>query len=205
MMAKGSLYIVSAPSGAGKTTLVARLLEATSEVEASVSYTTRTPRKSERSGVEYHFIDQAGFLAMIEKGVFLEYAQVFDHFYGTSRDAVFERLRAGVDVILEIDWQGAQQVRALMPDSIGIFILPPSREALRERLQKRGQDPESVIERRMNDAIREMSHYDEFDYIVINDDFEAALEALRSIFIANRQQRARQIRRRPKLFQALLS
>lgn len=204
MTATGSLYIVAAPSGAGKTTLVTRLLEITPQVEVSVSHTTRPPRPGERDGVNYHFVDEAAFEALVREDAFLEHARVYDQHYGTRRETVLERLCAGVDVILEIDWQGARQVRSRMPDCRTIFILPPSRQTLRQRLRHRG-DPERVIERRMAAAVAEMSHYAEFDYLIVNDDFDAALDALRSIFIANRQRCAEQLRRQPELFRALLS
>jgi guanylate kinase len=174
-------------------------------VEVSVSHTTRPSRPGERDGVDYYFVDAATFQALVQAGVFLEYAQVFDYYYGTSRHAVAEQLRSGLDVILEIDWQGARQVRARAPEACSIFILPPSRETLRQRLRQRGQDDEAVIERRMCDAVAEISHYDEFDYIVVNDDFERALAALQAIFIARRQRRDCQLLRQRELIQALLS
>lgn len=205
MTAPGSLYIVAAPSGAGKTSLIKRLVECTSGIEVSISHTTRPPRPGEQHGVNYYFVDSEAFQCLINEGVFLEYARVFDHCYGTSRYAVMERLEAGMDVILEIDWQGARQVRALMPNSHTIFILPPSREALRRRLEDRGQDRDTVIERRMRAAVDEISHYQEFNYLIVNDDFDCALEALRAIFIANRQRRELQIRRHGELLKALLS
>ncbi|MFO1371340.1 MAG: guanylate kinase [Candidatus Competibacteraceae bacterium] len=204
-MSAGTLYIVAAPSGAGKTSLVKRLVETTAGVVVSISHTTRSPRPNEKSGIHYHFVAPEVFEAMMAQAEFLEYAQVFDNRYGTSRAAVLELLQAGYDVILEIDWQGARQVRALLPDSLTIFILPPSREALRERLMGRGQDPAEVIERRMASALAELSHYAEFDYLVVNDDFATALEALRAIIIANRQRRAVQLERCKELLQSLLS
>lgn len=205
MTTTGTLYIIAAPSGAGKTSLVRTLVECTPEVEVSVSHTTRPRRPGEQDGVHYHFVDLDTFQSMIKEGVFLEYARVFDNFYGTSRHAVMERLQAGVDVVLEIDWQGAQQVRAVIPKSCTIFILPPSKEALRQRLKKRAQDDEAIIERRMQAAVSEMIHYNEFDYLIVNDDFNTALEALRAIFIANRQRRDIQVLRQRELLQALLS
>jgi guanylate kinase len=201
----GNLYIIAAPSGAGKTSLVKQLLTLTPQVEVSISHTTRPRRPGEQDGVDYYFVDPDTFQALVQEGVFLEHARVFDHFYGTSRYAVMERLHAGIDVILEIDWQGAHQVRARTSRVHTIFILPPSRAALRQRLQHRGQDAEAVIERRMQDAINEISHYHEFDYIVINDDYHGALEALRAIFIANRQLREVQVARHRELLQVLLS
>jgi guanylate kinase len=201
----GNLYIVAAPSGAGKTSLVRQLIESTPNTEVSISVTTRPPRPGEQDGINYRFVDLAEFHALVEKGVFLEYARVFDHFYGTSRQIVQQRLAADVDVVLEIDWQGARQVRVAMPQSKSIFVLPPSREVLRDRLLRRAQDSAEVIERRMRDAISEMSHYEEFDYLVINDDFDTAAEALGAIVLANRQQRAAQVARWGKLLSHLLS
>lgn len=205
MTAAGALYIISAPSGAGKTSLVKKLLETTPQVEVSVSYTTRPPRPGERDGVDYHFVTPAHFQRLLRQEALLEHAQVFDHWYGAGRDAVSERLRRGVDVILTIDWQGARQVKAKAADVCTIFILPPSREILRQRLEQRGQDDPAVIERRMRAAIAEMSHYAEFDYIVVNDDFAEAVEALRAIVLANRQRRDRQLRRQAELLSTLLS
>lgn len=205
MNAQGILYIVSAPSGAGKTSLINRLLAITSGVELSVSYTTRPPRPGEQDGVDYHFIDPHRFQRLLAQEALLEHAVVYDHYYGTGRQTVLDRLAADVDVILEIDWQGARQVRAQLPDSRSIFIVPPSRETLRQRLQNRGQDAAAVIERRMQDAISELSHYHEFDYLIVNDDFDAALDALRAILIANRQLRAAQVARHGKQLSDLLS
>ncbi|WP_221793693.1 guanylate kinase [Oceanobacter mangrovi] len=182
----GTLFIFSAPSGAGKTSLVNALLKTTSHIGVSVSHTTRAPRPGEQDGVAYHFTTVENFQQMIGEGAFLEHAQVFDNFYGTSQQWVESELAAGRDVILEIDWQGAQQVRKLMPKSVSVFIAPPSIEALRERLTNRGQDDAETIERRMRDAQSEMSHYAEYDYLIINDDFDNTLEELRAIVIARR-------------------
>ena len=204
-MTAGILCIVAAPSGAGKTSLVKSLVETTPDVVASVSHTTRPPRPGERDGVHYHFVSLATFEAMIAEGAFLEHARVFGNQYGTSRAAVLSKLQAGLDVILEIDWQGARQVRDQLPDCPSIFILPPSRHALRQRLAGRGQDSAEVIERRMAAALDELSHYAEFDYLVINDRFETALTELRAILIAQRQRRPVQLARHPELFRALLS
>lgn len=205
MIATGTLYIVAAPSGAGKTSLVRSLVECTPGVEVSVSHTTRPRRPGEQEGVDYRFVDPDTFQSMVKEGVFLEYAQVFNHFYGTSRHVVTERLKSGIDVVLEIDWQGARQVRALIPESLAIFILPPSKETLRQRLKSRAQDDNAVIEQRMQAAVSEISHYNEFDYLIVNDDFNVALEALRAIFIANRQRRDKQVLRQGELLQALLT
>ena len=204
-MATGTLYIVAAPSGAGKTSLVKSLVETTPGVVASISHTTRPPRPGEQEGVHYHFVSLPTFTTMIAQGAFLEHAQVFGNCYGTSCAAVLSKLQNGLDVILEIDWQGARQAREQMPDCVGIFILPPSRDALRQRLAGRDQDSAEVIEQRMAAALDELSHYMEFDYLVINDQFETALTELRAIFIAQRQQRTAQLERHPELLRALLS
>jgi guanylate kinase len=202
---QGSLYIFAAPSGAGKTSLVKALVETTADIEVSVSHTTRAPRPGEVDGVNYHFTDVAAFQAMVAQGAFLEHAQVFDNYYGTARANIEQRLAAGVDVILEIDWQGARQVREQFPDSIGIFILPPSRQALEERLRGRGQDGDEVIARRMRDAESEISHYGEFDYLVINDDFATALVELAAIVTAQRLRTRVQAGRHQQMLQALLA
>ena len=204
-MATGNLYIVAAPSGAGKTSLVKSLVETTPGIVASVSHTTRPPRPGEQEGVHYYFVSRAAFEAMVAEGAFLEHAQVFGNRYGTSRAAVLSKLQDGLDVILEIDWQGAQQVRARMPGCLGIFILPPSRDALQQRLAGRGQDSTEVIERRMAASLDELSHYAEFDYLVINDQFETALTELRAIVVAQRQRRTAQLERHPELLRILLS
>ncbi len=203
---QGTLYIISAPSGAGKSSLLRALLDASGdELALSVSHTTRAPRPGEVNGRDYHFIDTGTFRDMIAGGDFLEHAEVFDNFYGTSRAGVQAQLAAGQDVILEIDWQGARQVRKLMPQCIGIFILPPSREALRERLQNRGQDDATVIERRMRDAISEMSHYDEYDYLIINDDFQVARDELTAIVLSRRLRLPVQAGRQAGLLAGLLA
>ncbi|MDZ7828516.1 MAG: guanylate kinase [Halofilum sp. (in: g-proteobacteria)] len=204
-MSIGILYTVSAPSGAGKTSLVGALLEREPGLVLSVSHTTRPRREGEQDGVDYYFVDESGFDEMVNEDAFLEHARVFDNRYGTSRRAVEEQLAAGRDVLLEIDWQGAQQVRERVPDAIPVFILPPSREALAERLQGRGLDSDEVIARRMAAAIDEMSHYNECDYLVVNDDFETALADLQSIVRAGRLQRSRQAERHGDLLNALLA
>jgi len=204
--ASGTLYIVSAPSGAGKSSLVRALLESTgTNLVLSVSHTTRAPRPGERDGHEYHFTSVERFHAMVAAGEFLEHAQVFDNHYGTSREAVATQLAAGRDVILEIDWQGARTVRALMPGAVGIFILPPSRAALAARLAGRGQDSAAVIARRMRDAVSEMSHYNEYDYLIINDVFEQACDELAAIIRARRLRQVTQVQRQAALLAALLA
>ncbi len=178
---RGQLLIVSAPSGAGKTSLIKALMEQDQRVEVSVSHTTRPQRPGEVQGVNYFFISTETFHEMREAGAFFESAEVFGHFYGTSLTQLEARLSDGADVILEIDWQGAQQVRKLLPDSAWLFILPPSLKALKARLQARGQDAEDTIEIRMRAARDEMSHWDEADYLIINDQFDSALEALQAL------------------------
>ncbi len=200
----GTLFIVSAPSGAGKTSLVRALLADDTGVSVSVSFTTRPPRAGEREGIDYHFVERERFLAMIEAGEFLEHAEVFGNYYGTGRMEVASRLAQGSDVILEIDWQGAQQVRQAFPEAVGIFILPPSGEVLRERLNGRGKDAPAVIERRLQAAVEEISHYSEYDFIVINDHFEAALADLRAILRAERLRLSLQAERHQVLLQGLL-
>jgi len=205
MHSQGTLYTISAPSGAGKTSLVAELLKRTAQLSVSISHTTRPMRPGEQDGVNYHFISHEVFQQMLGQTAFLEHAQVFDNFYGTSQAWVESELARGEDVILEIDWQGAQQVRRLMPETIAIFILPPSREALNERLTGRGQDDDRVIQRRMDAAVAEMSHYVEGDYVVINDDFNTALGDLEAIIRARRLQLDKQQDRHDALLAALLS
>ncbi|MBM6550582.1 guanylate kinase [Marinomonas ostreistagni] len=183
---KGNLFILSAPSGAGKSSLYKALLKTDDKVRISVSHTTRAPRAGEEHGREYFFVDVDSFLDMIAEDAFFEHAQVFDNYYGTSKQAIFDTLDQGLDVILEIDWQGARQVRELYPDAIGIFILPPSMAVLEERLTGRGTDSQEVITHRMSKAISEISHYDEYEYVVINDDFDTALAQLQAIFVSQR-------------------
>lgn len=201
---EGVLYIVSAPSGAGKSSLVNALIKRLSFVFLSISHTTRPMRPGEQSGEHYHFVDHDTFQSMAAQGDFLEHAQVFDNFYGTSQSYVERELAKGHDVILEIDWQGAQQVRKLMPNSRGIFILPPSLAALKERLEKRAQDSAEVITRRMRDAVAEMSHYAEYDYLVINDDFYKALDELCAVFVAERMRTSVQVQAQSALLSDLL-
>ncbi|MCL7463087.1 guanylate kinase [Pseudomonas sp. NW5] len=202
--APGTLYIVSAPSGAGKTSLVKALLDSNEQIRVSVSHTTRAMRPGEVDGVNYHFINHDTFRDMRAQDAFLEHAEVFGNFYGTSRHWVEQTLNEGFDLILEIDWQGAQQVRQLMPHAQSIFILPPSQEALRQRLNNRGQDSEEIIETRMREAVSEMSHFHEYDYVVINDQFRHALEDLKAIFRARQLHQPAQRRRHAGLLESLL-
>lgn len=183
---KGSLFVISAPSGAGKTSLVKALVGNVDSIGVSVSHTTRAQRPGEVDGVNYHFTDRDTFQAMIGRGEFLEQAEVFGNLYGTSKTWVEQTLHGGQDVILEIDWQGAQQVRRLLPEAVGVFILPPSREVLRERLTGRGTDAAEVIERRLAQAAEDMSHFAEFDYVIINDLFDRALAELSAVVRAQR-------------------
>ncbi|MCQ9390687.1 guanylate kinase [Pseudomonas viridiflava] len=201
----GTLYIISAPSGAGKTSLVNALIQAQPQIRVSVSHTTRAMRPGEQDGVNYHFVDRAEFTRMIDHGDFLEQAEVFGNLYGTSQSHLQQTLDEGHDLILEIDWQGARQVRAKMPHTRSIFILPPSQQALRQRLTNRGQDSDEIIENRMREAVSEMSHYNEYEYIVVNDDFAGALEDLKSIFRANRLTQQHQEEQYSELFQQLLA
>ncbi len=186
----GHLFVVSAPSGAGKTSLVRALLARLPDVCVSVSHTTRARRPGEQDGVDYHFVDLSTFEAMVAAGAFLEYARVFDNHYGTSRQAVSAQLDAGRDVILEIDWQGARSIREAEPGTLSVFILPPSVAELERRLTARGGDSPTVIVRRMRDAVSEMSHFGEYDFLIINDDFAAAEAALQAVVLAARQRLA---------------
>nr|WP_163501381.1 guanylate kinase [Halomonas socia] len=204
-MSQGTLFIVSAPSGAGKTSLVRALLERLDGLQVSVSHTTRAMRPGELDGVNYHFVETASFEAMIKRGDFFEHARVFDNYYGTSRPAVQALLAAGTDVILEIDWQGARQVREQVAEAESVFILPPSLATLRQRLASRATDDEAVIERRMRDAVSEMSHYDEYDHVIVNDDFATALGDLEALVRAARSRLARVREAQAPLLQALLS
>lgn len=180
---RGRLFVISAPSGAGKTSLVKALLARNPSLAVSVSHTTRPPRPHEFDGREYYFVSIPQFEALVARGAFLEHARVFDNRYGTSRETVERRLAAGTDVVLEIDWQGARQVRQALPESVTIFILPPSRRALEERLTQRRTDSADVIARRLRDAVGDMEHFSEFDYVVVNDRFEQAVEELESILV----------------------
>ncbi|MBT9567266.1 MAG: guanylate kinase [Thiobacillus sp.] len=197
---KGVLYIVSAPSGAGKTSLVKALLKSDQAIRLSVSYTTRAPRPGETDGRDYHFVDRSSFEKMLAEGEFLEHAEVYGNFYGTSKGSIARDLNAGHDVLLEIDWQGAAQVKTHFPDSASIFILPPSFSALRTRLKGRGQDSEEVIERRLAAAAHDVAHADAFDYIMVNDDFDHALLDLVAVTRSVRLEAARQLDRHAMLF-----
>ncbi|WP_289157114.1 guanylate kinase [uncultured Pseudoalteromonas sp.] len=183
---RGNLFILSAPSGAGKSSLITALLKKHADMKVSVSHTTRSPRPGEDNAVHYHFVSADEFKALIAKDDFFEWAQVFDNYYGTSKQAIESQLNAGIDVFLDIDWQGAQQVREIMPSVQTIFILPPSKAELEQRLNNRGQDSAEVIAGRMAKAQSETSHYNEYDYVVVNDDFETALSNIETIVLAQR-------------------
>ncbi|MCK5897768.1 MAG: guanylate kinase [Methylococcales bacterium] len=202
-MNQGTLYIISAPSGAGKTSLIKKLLTEMDDLMVSVSHTTRVKRSEEQTGKDYFFVTREKFEEMRTQKAFLESAQVFDHYYGTSKQSVLENLAQGLDVILEIDWQGAQQIRKMLPDCQSIFILPPSIEVLKTRLESRGQDSEAIIQRRMEDAVIEISHHHEFDYMIVNNVFEEAVFALKSIILSNRFRHSRQKIRLKKLLDGL--
>src|SRR5690554_693326 len=202
---QGTLFVISAPSGAGKTSLVAEMLRQDSQLGVSVSHTTRPMREGEQDGVNYHFVSRDEFEAMIAEGDFLEHADVFGNYYGTSHVWVRETLAKGRDVILEIDWQGAAQVRRLMPECVSIFIVPPSAEVLRERLIGRGTDAPEVIERRLAEAEEECRHAAEFDYLVVNDDFGVALADLLAITRSQRLKMSVQQLRHGKLLAGLVS
>jgi guanylate kinase len=190
----GTLYIISAPSGAGKSSLINVLLaeERSWDVQVSVSHTTRAPRVGESNAEHYHFVDVDSFKSLIEENAFFEWAEVFGNYYGTSRITIEQALQKGTDIFLDIDWQGAQQVRKMMPESVGIFILPPNRDELESRLNKRGQDSTEIIAKRMSQAQSEMSHYNEYDYLIINDNFELASKELSHIVSAQRNKQSKQ-------------
>ncbi|KUJ00670.1 guanylate kinase [Vibrio sp. MEBiC08052] len=206
-MGQGTLYIVSAPSGAGKSSLIAALLEKnpTYAMKVSVSHTTRQPRPGEQDGIHYHFVDKAHFEALIAKGEFLEYAEVFGNYYGTSQVWIENTLKKGIDIFLDIDWQGARQIRQKMPEARSIFILPPSKEELERRLNARGQDNQEVIEKRMSEAQSETSHYSEYDYLIINDEFDAALMDFKAIIRAERLKQDKQAAKYSSMLSELLS
>jgi guanylate kinase len=204
-MIKETIYIISAPSGAGKTSLITKLLETLDDAEMAISHTTRKPREGEVNGKHYHFIDADTFLDGVHNGDFLEHANVFGNHYGTAKNTVEDILEKGIDVILEIDWQGAQQVRDLMPEALSVFILPPSKEELERRLRGRGTDSDEVIAKRLGQSCDDIKHYDEFDYVVINDDFDESVNMLKSIFVANRARCEQQQKKNAKLLSELTS
>ena len=202
---RGTLYIVAAPSGAGKSSLVNACLARDPGIRLSISFTSRAPRPGERHAEHYHFVSVEEFQRMVAAGDFFEHALVHGDWKGTARQSVEPQLAAGKDVLLEIDWQGARQVRAQVPEAVSVFILPPSREALEQRMRARGQDSEQVIRQRLAAAREEMSHYDEFDYVIVNETFAVAVEEMCSIFTASRLRRERQVARHRELIAALLA
>ncbi len=206
-MSLGNLYIISAPSGAGKSSLINALLAdlPRSQVQLSISHTTRNPRPGEEHGVHYYFTQHEEFKRLIEQGHFLEWAEVFGNYYGTSLPMIERSLEQGIDVFLDIDWQGARQIREKVPNVKTIFILPPSKAELEKRLIGRGQDSAETIAKRMSEAVSEMSHYNEFDYVIVNDDFQTALSELKSILTAERLKQAVQAERHQGLISQLLS
>ena len=199
----GNLYVVSAPSGAGKTSLVSALLEINPQIELSVSYTTRPPRPGEIDGKEYHFVSRDEFLSMVKRGEFVESAEVYGNLYGTSQRWISEKITTGNDVLLEIDWQGAAQIRKLFPDCISIFILPPSLEALEQRLKGRGKDNADVIARRLAAVREDVAHISEFDYVIINDNLNEALHELNAVALSARLTCAKQLSRYQDLINQL--
>ncbi|MGO1542099.1 MAG: guanylate kinase [Luteimonas sp.] len=201
---RGTLFIVAAPSGAGKSSIVNACLARDASVSLSISFTSRPARPGERDGEHYHFVGEPEFQRMVAAGEFFEHARVHGDLKGTAKQSVEPQLAAGRDVLLEIDWQGARQVRAQVPDAVGIFILPPSRAALEERMRKRGQDSDEVIARRLAAAREEMSHHDEFDFLIVNEDFDAAVAEMCAIFVASRLRQTQQQRRHRELLRALL-
>lgn len=202
---EGTLFIVAAPSGAGKSTLVNALLEREPDISLSISHTTRPPRPGEEYGRHYYFVERAEFEREVAEGIFLEHAEVHGNFYGTSRKTVQGLLEQGRDVLLEIDWQGASQIRKTQPDCVSVFILPPSRQELERRLRGRGSDSEEVIERRLRNSRGEIAHAHEFDYIIVNDRFEDALDSLQAIVRAVRQRSVLQCQRHESLIRELLT
>lgn len=198
------LFVVAAPSGGGKTSLISALLDEDERTRLSVSHTTRPPRPGEQDGVHYHFVDEFTFLDLVSQDAFLEHARVFDYRYGTGRQSVEQQLASGHDVILDIDWQGARQIRKAFPTCCSIFIIPPSLEVLRQRLTGRGQDSESVIQRRMRDAQAEISHWTEFDFLIINDNFDEALADLHSIIRSGHLSRPLNMRQLREILAELL-
>ena len=207
MPAKGTLYIVSAPSGAGKSSLISAILGQNGDpnLKVSVSHTTRDMRPGEVQGQHYHFVAVDEFKQLIDEGAFFEWAEVFGNYYGTSRHAIEAQLAQGIDIFLDIDWQGARQVKKLMPEAVGIFILPPSRDELERRLIGRGQDSDEVIAKRMQQAVSEMQHHDEYDFLVVNDEFEQAVAEITVIIAANRLDQGRQAEKHCDMLRDLLA
>lgn len=201
----GNLYIVAAPSGGGKTSLVRHLVTTLDDIEISISHTTRAMRPGETDGVDYFFVDEEQFISMVNENAFIEHARVFNHLYGTSAAQITARLQQGIDIVLDIDWQGAEQIRRLFPQAVSVFIVPPSLEELKRRLMNRKQDKDEVISDRMIKAQDELSHYPEFDYLIVNDNFEHAAVELRAIVIANRLQIEKQTKKQTKLLSFLMS
>ena len=205
MTMRGTLYIVAAPSGAGKSSIVNAVLARDPNIRMSISFTSRAPRPGERHAEHYHFVDAAEFERMVEAGDFFEHARVHGDWKGTARQSVEPQLASGKDVLLEIDWQGARQVRAKVPGAVSVFILPPSRDALEQRMRVRGQDSEEVIARRLAAAREEMSHYGEFDYVIVNEHFATAVDEMCAIFTASRLRREAQVARHGRLISLLLA
>ena len=205
MSMRGTLFIVAAPSGAGKSSIVNAVLARDPQIRLSISFTSRAPRPGERHAEHYHFVSAEEFQRMIDAGDFFEYARVHGDWKGTARQSVEPQLAAGHDVLLEIDWQGAAQVRAKVPDAVSVFILPPSRQALEQRMRHRGQDSEQVIAQRLAAAREEMSHFGDFDYVVVNEVFDTAVEEMCAVFVASRLRRAQQQQRHAGLIAALLA
>ena len=203
-MMRGTLFIVAAPSGAGKSSIVNACLARDPNICLSISFTSRAPRPGERHAEHYHFIDAGEFQRMVANGDFFEHALVHGDWKGTARQSVEPQLARGKDVLLEIDWQGAQQVQKQVPEAVSVFILPPSRDALEQRMRARGQDSEATIQRRLAAAREEMSHYDEFDYVIVNEDFETAVAEMCAIFVASRLRRHAQQERHAELIETLL-
>ena len=201
----GNLYIVAAPSGGGKTSLVRHLITMLDNIAVSISHTTRSIRPGEQDGVDYFFVAEEQFVAMVNNSEFVEHARVFNHLYGTSVAQITERLNNGIDIVLDIDWQGAEQIRHAFPNAVSVFIIPPSLEELKLRLMNRRQDKDEVISDRMKKAQDELSHYPEFDYLIVNDNFEHAASELCSIVVANRLRMAGQVKKQSKLLSFLLS
>ena len=202
--AEARLFVVSAPTGAGKTSLLKQVISELDSVQTAISHTTRIKRENEVDGIDYHFVNNSIFKSLIKLDAFYEYAEVFSNHYGTSKAAIAEVIFKGIDVILEVDWQGARQIKRQLPNTRSIFILPPSKKALESRLNERGQDMDEVIAKRMNAAISEMSHYDEYDYLVINDDFDTAKEEIKAIIVSERQKLALQQKKHAQLLSDLL-